>query len=246
MTPIEKDKIILLCEEWGLKELNLSKGVFLAEDRSGITVNLRGDVPIVGITIAGELHTEGHGNLKVEDYKREIEAIIKGKTKTSLSSSTEHSEKQPPQNPAAQISPENKSKLGTPDTLNKEVKDDTTGQSTERQEDKDILSTTPGKDQKIEVKGGQESPLPKGKVHKAKCVGCKGEFDITLDAAQKIFEEFNRWLDSFMQSRIEKHLFTYDEYYKRYNLKKCPNCNGTGFVNEKVCRVCNFVGTIEE
>ena len=57
---------------------------------------------------------------------------------------------------------------------------------------------------------------------------------------------FNEWLDSFLQSRIEKHVPSYDEYYVRYGKIKCPECNGTGFIKGKICGRCNWVGTIEE
>ncbi len=119
MTPIEKDKLQALCAKWKLSELGISKGIFMADDNTGITMNLRGDMPVVGVTIAGTLHTEGHGNLKVPDLQAEVDQIMKSKTiPKSKSSVPEHSEKQPPQNSlAAQISPEkDKSKLGTGDT----------------------------------------------------------------------------------------------------------------------------------
>jgi hypothetical protein len=203
MTPIEKDKIEAICKKWQLKEQNLTKGLFLAEDNSGITVNLRGDNPVIGVTIAGTLETSGHGNLKVADLEVEIMNVLKpllkptkkpartdetsqsfknDKNKTevkddshkitqrksddqknittrhqeqtkmggqdsslSQSQSTEHSEKQPPQNPTIQTSPEDKSKLGTPD---------------------------------------------KPKLQKAKCKECNMEFEITLAEAQKIFEQY--------------------------------------------------------
>lgn len=138
MTPIEKDKIVVLCEKWGLKELNFTKGVYIAEDNSGITVNLRGDAPIVGVTIAGQLHTEGHGNLKAEDYQREVEAIMKAKT--SRSSSTE------------QKCSQSEELLGSP--------------------------------------GTPDSTLPPAKLQKAKCKECTVEFELTLDEAQKTYEEY--------------------------------------------------------
>jgi len=95
MTPIEKDKLDLLCKKWGLTELNMSKGIFMAGDNSGITMNLRSDVPIVGITIAGTLHMEGHGNLKVQDLQTEVDHIMKTKPIPKLqSSSTKDAQKQ--------------------------------------------------------------------------------------------------------------------------------------------------------
>jgi len=59
-------------------------------------------------------------------------------------------------------------------------------------------------------------------------------------------KEFNEWLDSFLQSRIVKHVPSYDEYYVRYNKIKCPDCSGIGIIAGKVCGRCNWVGTIEE
>lgn len=56
---------------------------------------------------------------------------------------------------------------------------------------------------------------------------------------------FNEYLDSFLQSRMEIYL-PYDEYYRRYHKKKCPDCNGTGLIDGKVCNRCNWIGTIEE
>ena len=79
MTPIDKDKIEAICEKWNLKELNFTKGVFIAEDNSGITVNLRENTPVVGVTIAGTLHTKGHGNLRVQDLETEIMNVLKSK-----------------------------------------------------------------------------------------------------------------------------------------------------------------------
>jgi NAD-dependent SIR2 family protein deacetylase len=191
MTPIEKDKIEAICKKWQLEEQNFTKGLFLAEDNSGITVNLQGDNPLIGVTIAGELHTEGHGNLRVQDLETEIMNVltpiksqsskndkkaevkddshkitqrksdeqnnvttrsreqtrIKGGQDSPLfkSSSTEHSEKQPPQ--ISQSVVENdKLKLSTPDT--------------------------------------------KPKLQKAKCKDCNLEFDLTLDDAKAQFEEY--------------------------------------------------------
>jgi hypothetical protein len=59
-------------------------------------------------------------------------------------------------------------------------------------------------------------------------------------------KEFNEWLDSFLQSRIQKYIPTYNEYYTQHNKSKCPECNGVGFVDGKVCHKCNWIGTIEE
>ncbi len=82
MTPTEKDKLETLCKKWKLSELNITKGIFMADDNTGITLNLRGDAPVVGVTIAGTLHTEGHGNLKVADLQTEVNHIMKSKTDT--------------------------------------------------------------------------------------------------------------------------------------------------------------------
>jgi len=78
MTPLEKDKLESLCDKWGLKELNFTKGIFI-DDNTGITMSLRGDNPVVGVTIAGTLHTEGHGNMKVPDLQIEVDQIMKAK-----------------------------------------------------------------------------------------------------------------------------------------------------------------------
>lgn len=60
-----------------------------------------------------------------------------------------------------------------------------------------------------------------------------------------IDKDFNEWLDSFLQSRIEKYIPEYNEYFERYNKKKCPLCSGSGFLNGKVCSRCHFVGVID-
>lgn len=111
MTPIEKDKLEALCNKYGLSELGISKGIYMADDNSGITINLRGDVPLVGITIAGTLHTEGHGNRKVHDIQAEINNIMKSKKSRSPVSEQVQSAVVTPQTKDA-IFP----KLGTGDT----------------------------------------------------------------------------------------------------------------------------------
>jgi len=65
---------------------------------------------------------------------------------------------------------------------------------------------------------------------------------------EKLFADtdFNEYLDSFLQSRIEKYIPAYNEYYKIYGKKKCPDCKGTGFIGKEICKKCHWVGTIEE
>jgi len=74
------------------------------------------------------------------------------------------------------------------------------------------------------------------------CAECGKKFVERLFADH----DFNEWLDSFLQSRIEKYVPSYDEFYVRYNKIKCPDCSGVGFIAGKVCGRCNWVGTIEE
>ena len=205
MTPIELDKITTICEKWGLKELNFQKGIFIAEDRSGITVDLTGDKPVVGVYLLGKLQTEGHGNLKVAGMQTEIDSIMKGKT--SRSQSTERVEEL--HGNANDTRANDDTKLGTPDTSIKEVKHDNR-QSTERQDDKNNLSTAQvdqtKPEEKTEAKGGHESPLPKGKMHKAKCADCKIDFEITLDEARQKFDKYGGVYCQKCTDEIEKGL----------------------------------------
>jgi len=75
---------------------------------------------------------------------------------------------------------------------------------------------------------------------------------VCADCAVKVVEglfgnaEFNAWLDSFMQSRLVKHVPGYDEFYVRYNKVRCPDCEGTGFIDGVPCKRCGFVGVIDK
>ena len=201
MTPLEKDRLEALCNRWGLKELNFTKGIFI-DDNTGITMNLRGDVPIVGVTIAGTLHTEGHGNLKVPDLQTEVDQVMKAKpipkTKTSLSLSTEQ-HRSDLQDTAVNLQLLEKNKLGTHDTSKKEVKDDNI-QSSKRQDNEPNITTRP-RDREIEQKGGQESPLHKKGTTTAICQGCSCIINGTLDTFQKIQKEYGT---IYCQKCIEK------------------------------------------
>ncbi len=182
MTPIEKDKLQLLCAKWKLSELSISKGIFMADDNTGITMNLRGETPIVGITIAGTLHTEGHGNLKVPDLQAEVDQIMKSKKSkspaTDLSASPK--EKAKGSNPASggiDKAPELKndvmkgaipseSKLGAGDTSLKAGK--MAGLGTQKQE---------------EIKKGTTTAV---------CGGCAIKITGTIDEFGKIHEEYGQ------------------------------------------------------
>ncbi len=98
-----------------------------------------------------------------------------------------------------------------------------------------------------------------------KCIACQDEYKpikgtftfkrksgLCSSCMTKIIEGlfsqglFNEWLDSFLQSRIEKYLPDYKEYYEIYHKKKCPECNGKGIIGEgTVCRRCGFIGVID-
>jgi hypothetical protein len=58
-------------------------------------------------------------------------------------------------------------------------------------------------------------------------------------------EEFNEWLDSFMQSRLAKYIPGYNEFYVRYKKMPCPDCKGTGFIGSQPCKRCGFVGVVD-
>jgi hypothetical protein len=68
----------------------------------------------------------------------------------------------------------------------------------------------------------------------------------TTDLIDGLFsnKEFNEWLDSFMQSRLVRYIPGYDEYFVRHKKRPCPDCKGTGWIEGKVCKRCNFVGVI--
>ncbi len=71
--------------------------------------------------------------------------------------------------------------------------------------------------------------------------------DCTVKVVEGLFgsADFNEWLDSFLQSRLKKHVPGYNEYYVRHNKIPCPDCEGTGFVSGSPCKRCGFVGAIE-
>jgi phage recombination protein Bet len=223
MTPIEMDKVQTICKKWKLKELNFTKGVFIAEDNSGITVNLREEKPIIGVTIAGTLYTEGHGNLRVPDLEAEIMNALKPFLK--------------PTKKPVRIDETSQSSINDKKA---EVKDDS-HKIVQRKSDDQINVTT--RPQEQTTKGGQESSFFKSqsteqlgsnpptrrinkeqtfeelhgnaqrtkadddkassssmsgksklgtpdKLQKAKCKDCNLEFEITLDNAQKMYEDF--------------------------------------------------------
>lgn len=58
--------------------------------------------------------------------------------------------------------------------------------------------------------------------------------------------EFDEWLDSFLHSRLVRYIPGYDEYYVRHKKTPCPDCKGTGFIEDNVCKRCGFVGVIED
>ena len=70
------------------------------------------------------------------------------------------------------------------------------------------------------------------------CKECMDEFIATLFAQR----EFNKFLDSFIQSRIERYIPEYDEYFNQYDLDKCDDCNGSGYTYGMMCRKCNGIG----
>jgi phage recombination protein Bet len=136
MNQIGMDKIKEICKKWNLTELNFTKGIFI--DDKGITVDLRGDRPIIGVTIAGTLYTEGHGNLRVPDLEVEIMNVLKPFLKPT---------KKPVRiDETSQSSKNDKNKV--------EVKDDS-HKITQRKSDDQINVTT--RPQEQTTKGEQES-----------------------------------------------------------------------------------------
>jgi hypothetical protein len=73
------------------------------------------------------------------------------------------------------------------------------------------------------------------------CEDCGNSLVVSLFGT----DEFNMWLDSFLQSRIEKYIPEYNEYFERHNKQRCLTCSGTGFVNKKPCSFCGFTGEID-
>jgi hypothetical protein len=132
----DADKIREICKKWNLTELNFTKGIFM--DDNGITVDIRGDTPIVGVTISGTLHTEGHGNLRVPDLEVEIMNVLKPFLKPT---------KKPVRIDETLQSSRNDKKA--------EVKDDSHKIVQRKSDDQNNVTTRPQKQK--EIKGGQES-----------------------------------------------------------------------------------------
>ncbi len=171
MTPIEKDKLEALCKKWKLSELGISKGIYMADDNTGITMNLRGDVPVVGVTIAGTLHTEGHGNLKVPDLQAEADQIMKSKTIPKSKSPAIEQKGSNPISGGINKAPE--SRLGT-----ETVKDTKPGNET-------MKGAIPS-ESKL---GTGDTPAKKGTTT-AICQSCNCTITGTIDIFRKIQDEY--------------------------------------------------------
>ena len=138
-----------------------------------------------------------------------------------LSSSTEHSEKQPPQNPAIQKSPEDKSKLGTPDKLL----------------DGNDLRCKAEKKSRTEINFVPQSSDSSasgntfiGKIHKAICKECKAEFEVSLDAAAELDKKYGGIYCLKCADDIDKGLTKKEEHTKEKEVKS-PT---------KTCIVCGY------
>jgi hypothetical protein len=215
MTPREMDKIKAICEKWNLKELK-TKGIFIADDNSGITVNLRGDTPIIGVTIAGEVHTEGHGNLRVADLEPEIMNVLKPFLKPSQSSN------------------DKKAEVKSEDQKNVTKPQETKGNKTGGQESSFFKSQSTEQKGSNPISGGINKDLKSissesklgtpDKLQKAKCKECNVEFEITPTEAQKIFEQNDDFVcpqclakSRESRKRNSRSYYGNDEYVSKFN-----------------------------
>lgn len=216
MTPIEKDKLVALCAKWKLTELGLSKGIFMADDNSGITMNLRGDIPIIGVMIAGSLKEkeEEHGLKRVEDLRTEANQIMKAKPIQSKSSSTgrsapftnEEAKGSDPSNGGSAVSHDtisSEKKLGTPDTSKRQEVKDENRQSSKK----------------------QETPLPKKSTTTAVCE-CGVTFKTTLYEAQDILNKYGKVCCEKCRMQPDKPVEPAQEIKpnKPVVIRVCKNC----------------------
>jgi hypothetical protein len=187
MNQIEMDKIKEICKKWNLTELNFTKGIFM--DDKGITVDLRGDSPIIGVTIAGTLYTEGHGSLRVPDLEIEIMNALKPFLKPSQSFNDKK----------AEVKDDSHKK--SEDQKNVTKPQETKGNKTGGQESSLFKSQSTEQKGSNPISGGINKDLKSissesklgtpDKLQKAKCKDCNLEFEITLAEAQKIFEQYD-------------------------------------------------------
>ena len=74
------------------------------------------------------------------------------------------------------------------------------------------------------------------------CETCINAIIDTLFSKDKIYEYF----DSILQSRIEKYIPEYNEYFELHNKIQCWNCDATGFINGKPCKICKGIGAMNK
>jgi hypothetical protein len=98
-----------ILEKHGLKEQRMAKGIFMDEKGSGISANLRGDKPIVGMMINDTVQPDGNSNAEITAIQREVEAIMQSK-KSQSSVGTQSRQMSEPAKPLPEV------KLGAGDT----------------------------------------------------------------------------------------------------------------------------------
>jgi len=71
----QKDRVIAVLTKHGLTEQRMARGMYSKE--GGITVDLTGKEPIIGMMILGKVQAEGNSNREIDDIQREVAAIMK-------------------------------------------------------------------------------------------------------------------------------------------------------------------------
>ena len=74
------------------------------------------------------------------------------------------------------------------------------------------------------------------------CETCINAIIDTLFSKDKLYEYF----DSILQSRIEKYIPEYNEYFELHNKIPCRKCGTTGFIDGKPCKICKSVGAMNK
>lgn len=172
MNTDQRNKIEALLVKRGFNEQGMTKGLFIIPDGRNISADIRGEKPIVGVAIAGMIHTSGHGINAVQDIQNEVEAIMKSKQSqspvTDLSAPLKGEAKG--SNPAS-------GGIDKAPELNK----------AETKPKDDVMKGAIPSESKL---GAGDPPAKKGTT-KATCPDCKTIFEISLDEARVLYDKYD-------------------------------------------------------